>query len=246
MPADDCPSFHCRPSTASTFFPPSLSIRQMPTTGTSDFGSAPTVSLEKSILSGCAARTRQSQCGETDRGHDHRSNTFCFGHHRAPSGTRTGFHPWRPSAPPPGECDQERQPADEPQQCRVRARDQRVAGILVARIRGRRLHARQGVEQRQDLAGTGRTADVGSAAIGDIRSRHRRYRRRCRQAFRPLCARTNRDVRHRAIELRQHVALQIEIARVLGDEIYPDHAAAVQASRAIAGRRQETSFDDPA
>src|SRR5260370_12088966 len=56
MPADDCPSFHCRPSTASTFFPLLFSIRQKPTTGTSDFGSAPTVSLEKSIVVSCAAR----------------------------------------------------------------------------------------------------------------------------------------------------------------------------------------------
>src|SRR5947207_1531239 len=55
MPVEDCPSFHCLPSTARTFFPPSLSIRQMPTTATSDFGSAPTVSLEKSILVGCCA-----------------------------------------------------------------------------------------------------------------------------------------------------------------------------------------------
>src|SRR5215475_10393136 len=55
MPADDCPSFHCRPSTASTFLPLSFSIRQKPTTGTSDFGSAPTVSPERSIVD-CAAR----------------------------------------------------------------------------------------------------------------------------------------------------------------------------------------------
>src|SRR4051794_14269555 len=56
MSEEDCPSFHCRPSTASTFFPASFSIRQMPTTGTRDFGSAPTVSSEKLIFSGCAAR----------------------------------------------------------------------------------------------------------------------------------------------------------------------------------------------
>src|SRR3954451_3865951 len=56
MSEDDCPSFHCRPSTASTFLPASLSIRQTPTTGTRDFGSAPTVSSEKSILVVWAAR----------------------------------------------------------------------------------------------------------------------------------------------------------------------------------------------
>src|SRR5215475_1020041 len=57
IPAEACPSFHCRPSTASTLFPPSLSMRQMPTTLTKDFGSAPTVSLENSIFMGCCAAT---------------------------------------------------------------------------------------------------------------------------------------------------------------------------------------------
>jgi hypothetical protein len=35
--------------------PASASIRHTPTTGTSDFGSAPAVSFAKSILSGCCA-----------------------------------------------------------------------------------------------------------------------------------------------------------------------------------------------
>src|SRR6185369_2991479 len=56
MPAEDCPSFHCRPSTTSTLFPPSLSTRQKPTTGTNDFGSAPTVSSPRSMVVGGAAR----------------------------------------------------------------------------------------------------------------------------------------------------------------------------------------------
>src|SRR5262245_24972905 len=55
MPAAVCPSFHCRPSTTSTLLLPSLSIRQTPTTLTNDFGSAPTVSSEKSTFRGCAA-----------------------------------------------------------------------------------------------------------------------------------------------------------------------------------------------
>src|SRR5262249_7588822 len=54
MPADDWPSFHCRPSTASTVLPASASTRQIPTTGTSDFGSAPAVSLDRSTLNGAA------------------------------------------------------------------------------------------------------------------------------------------------------------------------------------------------
>src|SRR5260370_20596162 len=55
MPAEDWPSFHWRPSTASTLLLPSLSMRQMPTTLTSVLGSAPTVSLEKSIFKVSAA-----------------------------------------------------------------------------------------------------------------------------------------------------------------------------------------------
>src|SRR5262249_23345440 len=55
MPAAVCPSFHCRPSTTSTLLLPSLSIRQTPTTLRNDFGSAPTVSSEKSTFTDCAA-----------------------------------------------------------------------------------------------------------------------------------------------------------------------------------------------
>src|SRR3954469_9402241 len=55
MPADVCPSFHWRPSTASTFLLPSASIRQTPTTLRKDLGSTPTVSSEKSIFRSCPA-----------------------------------------------------------------------------------------------------------------------------------------------------------------------------------------------
>jgi hypothetical protein len=60
MPADVCPSFHCRPSTASTLLFPSASIRQTPTTLKNDFGSPPTVSSEKSSFRGCPALTLNS------------------------------------------------------------------------------------------------------------------------------------------------------------------------------------------
>ena len=49
-PAEACPSFHCRPSTVSTFLSRSLSMRHTPTTLVNAFGSAPMVSLVKSIL----------------------------------------------------------------------------------------------------------------------------------------------------------------------------------------------------
>src|SRR6516162_3526956 len=55
MPAEDCPSFHCRPSTVNTLRPLSLSIRQMPTMGMSDVGSAPTVLPDRSIATGWPA-----------------------------------------------------------------------------------------------------------------------------------------------------------------------------------------------
>src|SRR5215831_6307624 len=60
MPAAVWPSFHCRPSTTSTLLLPSASIRQTPTTLRNDFGSEPTVSSEKSILSGCTAPALKS------------------------------------------------------------------------------------------------------------------------------------------------------------------------------------------
>src|ERR1700730_18033334 len=60
MPAAVCPSFPWRPSTTSTLLLPSVSIRQTPTTLTNDFGSAPTVSSEKSILSGWTALALKS------------------------------------------------------------------------------------------------------------------------------------------------------------------------------------------
>src|SRR5262249_60196242 len=55
MPAAVCPCFHCRPSTTSRLLLASLSIRQPPTTLTNHFGSAPTVSSEKSTFRDCAA-----------------------------------------------------------------------------------------------------------------------------------------------------------------------------------------------
>src|SRR5215813_9561822 len=55
MPVAVWPSFHWRPSTASTLLSPSASMRQTPTTFTNELASAPTVSFEKSSLSGSAA-----------------------------------------------------------------------------------------------------------------------------------------------------------------------------------------------
>src|SRR5499426_996690 len=62
MPAEAWPSFHCRPSTASTLLSPSASIPQTPTTFTNAVGSAPTVSFEKSSFSDspAAAHVRQA------------------------------------------------------------------------------------------------------------------------------------------------------------------------------------------
>src|SRR5437867_1913444 len=57
IPAEDWPSFHCRPSTLSTFLPFSVSIRQTPTTLRNDLGSVPTVSFDRSAFTVCCAAT---------------------------------------------------------------------------------------------------------------------------------------------------------------------------------------------
>src|SRR6267154_2733857 len=99
MPAEDWPSFHCRPSTVSTFLPASLSIRQMPTTGTSDFGSAPAVSPETStVVGGPAASVDPVASRPTAR------TVIIALRLELVMGRLLGeckFHMWRPTAGPP-------------------------------------------------------------------------------------------------------------------------------------------------
>src|SRR5258705_372052 len=129
MPAAVWPSFHCRPSTTNTLLPPSLSMRQTPTTLTKDFGSAPTVSSEKSSFTDFAVTGRAAL-------------------------VRTAV---------------------------VRILDLAV-GVLA------------------------RTADHALTARDEA----------------------NRDVRHNALELGQHVAPQIDIARVLRNKVNRDHQGLAQ------------------
>src|SRR6185369_6490615 len=154
MPADDCPSFHCRPSTTSTFFPPSFSTRQKPTTGTNDFGSAPTVSPERSMVVGGAARPGTASAAKAIAD---TSATLVFmlmlmiGLLQEQRATGRG----RLAAPPPGERNQQRQDAEKPRQCRICARNQRIAGIIRPLCRFGRLPSCQGVQQREDLTWAG-------------------------------------------------------------------------------------------
>src|SRR5690242_20611143 len=162
MPAEDCPSFHWRPSTASTLRPFSLSMRQMPTTLTSAAGSAPTVSLAKSSLTASAATaTAANPMPATIAAVAYdRMLMGCMAFLLRGLLHQHGIDAGRTARREPGEHDRERQAGEEPGERHGGVGDQRVAGKIVARRRGRRRHAGEAVDQRQDLARTGRAADV--------------------------------------------------------------------------------------
>src|SRR5262249_2355649 len=137
MPAEACPSFHCRPSTARTLFPASFSIRQMPTTLTKDFGSAPTVSCAKSILNGCwAAITGNTSATNPQAAMPMalRLLTICMTDllHVYPAVKARGT-----AGPPPREHDHQRQPAAEPEQRHLGVGDAGIARILASGGRSR-------------------------------------------------------------------------------------------------------------
>src|SRR5262245_17641067 len=168
MPAEDWPSFHWRPSTASTLRPFSFSMRQMPTTLTSAVGSAPTVSLAKSSFSvSAAAATAASPIAATvaadahDRDLLNRMALLLGG-----SCDEDRINARRPARPEPGQRDRERQRGEEPGERRGGVGDQRMARVVVARSCRRRRHAGEAVDQRQDLARAGRAADVAPRAVG--------------------------------------------------------------------------------
>src|SRR5262245_16872530 len=104
MPADDCPSFHCRPSTLSTFLPASLSMRQTPTTGTSDLGSAPVVSPDQSILMGDPTATASTGVARASASRMDTGFSSARGMDRLL--VQPERAPRRPAAEPPGEQDQ--------------------------------------------------------------------------------------------------------------------------------------------
>src|SRR6516165_4971192 len=110
MPADDCPSFHWRPSTTSTFLPLSSSMRQKPTTGTNAFGSAPTVSPARSIGVGGASTPGKASAAKPIV--DTRVTLMLLP--MLMVGLLQNFlgfdRGWQ-TGPPPGKCDQQRQAA---------------------------------------------------------------------------------------------------------------------------------------
>src|SRR5262249_8689951 len=158
----DWPSFHWRPSTASTFRPFSLSMRQMPTTLTSAVGSAPTVSLAKSSFKASAAATAAANPRPATIAAEAHDRTLVNRMAVLLGGLPDEgvIDPRRPPHGVPSDHDRERQAGEEPCQPHGRVGDQRKAGKIVARRRGRRRHAGKAVDQRQDLARTGRAADV--------------------------------------------------------------------------------------
>src|SRR5262249_52937055 len=163
----DWPSFHWRPSTASTFFSPSCSTRQMPTTGTRVFGSAPAVSLDRSIFIDCTASAGSATATEASSAilmiEAFMSLLRC-----CKAGMRARYRGCFAAETAPCEGDQERQRGEEPGEgqrvLRVRC-DQRIAGIVVGRRGLRRVLAGQAIDERQDLAMAGGAADVGAAGI---------------------------------------------------------------------------------
>src|SRR5262245_14642468 len=141
MPAAVCPSFHCRPSTTSTLLLPSLSIRQTPTTLTNDFGSAPTVSSEKSTFRDCAAPAYVSSAARPTQAAAIVTVRLLV----IMIDLRLSWLSWltsvfdelwgdlrRAAAPPPCDGDQERKAAEEPGEGGRCVGEQRVARGLLA------------------------------------------------------------------------------------------------------------------
>src|SRR5690348_900164 len=168
MPADDWPSFHCRPSTARTGLPFSFSMRQIPTTLTREVGSAPTVSFAKSSFTGSAAAANvASPTPNASATARHvRSLSIAMAVLLRLLQDEYGIDARRPAHQKPAHEDQERQRAEEPGQRRSGAGGQRIARVVVARrSRGRR-QIGEAVDERQDLARARRAAHVASRAVG--------------------------------------------------------------------------------
>src|SRR5215471_15035506 len=125
------------------------------------------------------------------------------------------------TAPPPCKYDQDRQDAEKPRQCCPRVRDQGIARITLSDDWIRRRHAGQFVNQGQDFAAVGRAAACGTApirvfdfAIGLLAG----------AADHALTGGSEADahVGHDALQLCEHVAPQVRVARVLGGEVNRD------------------------
>src|SRR5215216_2824530 len=165
MPAEDWPSFHCRPSTARTFLPFSVSTRHTPTTLNNDFDSAPAASAEKSILIGCgAAAARPSAPSVNAQAANVPSLSvmrMAFLH-----GCDVYLKRGRTPAPPPGTGNQQRQNCEEPNGRNGIGCDERITWITVRRSGRRHGHTRELVKQGQDFARAAGTAGGQTLAVG--------------------------------------------------------------------------------
>src|SRR5437016_1526213 len=159
MPAADSPCFHWRPSTARTFFCPSCSIRQTPTTLKKDFGSAPTVSFAKSILVGCCAAAGNTKV-ENPKTEMPMVPTILLMFMTDLRLCWTAIDVRGAAAPPPEETDQQWKPAEKPRERDLTARDQGVSRIVVSGYGSRQGHVREPVEQRENFPWTGGAASV--------------------------------------------------------------------------------------
>src|SRR4051794_19720686 len=110
------------------------------------------------------------------------------------------------AAPPPAKRDQNRKGAKEPKKRDGAAGCERIARIFRPRGWRRFRNAREIINQRQYLAGAGRTADVGSSAVGVLNFTVGLVAR-TRGRIVPNARETYGDARHCPFELRQDIAL---------------------------------------
>src|ERR1051325_2395365 len=219
MPTEDWPCVHWRPSTARTFRAFSFSPRQTPTPPSSAAGSPPSESLAKSSFNvSAAAPTAAKPRAATiaPNAYDSRlAERMALLLGRLLDEDRIDAR--RPAHDEPGERDQQRQPAEEPRQRRSAVGDQGITREIVALRGGRRRHAGEAVDQRQDLARAGRAADVAARAVGVLHlavtivvaARREGMRRRDAAG----------EVGQDAGELGDHRALHVDVARILGREV---------------------------
>src|SRR5712675_1288804 len=173
----------------------------MPTTLTSEVGSAPTVSFAKSIFKVSAAPA-DAASATTDTMIARRPSLMFMGILLVLL-DELRIDPRRAPRPPPGEADRQRQSAEEPGQRRISIAGERISRIFI-RAGGRwNGHIRESIDQRQDLSRTGRAADVTAVAISifdfaiAVVTGSRREGARAREP--------DGEVRNRSPELGQHV-----------------------------------------
>src|SRR5215831_12854256 len=123
--------------------------------------------------------------------------------------------------PPPSDRNQQRKDYKEPGQRDPSIRDQGISGILLSDLRCRRRDACQPVEERQCLAMTGRATLRGTAAVAVFNLAIGHFTCATNDAL-PNRHQANRDVRNDSFQLRQNVALQVNVSRVFWRKVNGD------------------------